>query len=250
MLSKDQSFKASGPQVCVQKAVSQGNGRKSAVFGSLVNIRLPYVLGRGHRGCRGLSLPPSVWTKVFPEQKKSFVDTFFLKNWQHSLVLWQMPVVNFKVEFRAQKIEARVVSGGVGGLVHDLRSPKWSRNKLLLALGCFVYELEALLVFSTNGVVKSPSCQLANVKKDLVLVFVQVQEEKVLSSSSRLRCLFEWIKVKLPCPKILIESAVLSFTRITGDNCQSRKIIVSYELLKYRNGSFYLDPWTAVLWML
>ena len=96
-----------------------------------------------------------------------------------------MPVVNFKVEFRAQKIEARVVSGGVGGLVHDLRSPKWSRNKLLLALGCFVYELEALLVFSTNGVVKSPSCQVANVKKE---TFCQVSPPMNLSAFQISRC--------------------------------------------------------------
>ena len=109
--------------------------------------------------------------KVFPEQKKSFVDTFFLKNWQHSLVLWQMPVVNFKVEFRAQKIEARVVSGGVGGLVHDLRSPKWSRNKLLLALGCFVYELEALLVSFNKW-----SCQKSKLSSG------KCQKGKILSS--------------------------------------------------------------------
>ena len=35
------------------KTVSQGNGPKSALFWPLIKYRLPYGLGRGHRGCRG-----------------------------------------------------------------------------------------------------------------------------------------------------------------------------------------------------
>ena len=58
-----------------------------------------------------------------------------------------MAVVNFKVEFQAKNLRAWEVVGGVSGLVVDLSGPKWSQNKLGLALGRFVYELEALLVF-------------------------------------------------------------------------------------------------------